>query len=231
MSDYQKIKKYYDKYGETYHKERDNTYYYSFINEIEVGVIEQFGESKKTLEIGCGTGIILNEVSKFASEAWGMDLSTGMLEDARKQGLNVKEGNAAEIPFPDNEFDVVYSFKVLPHVPEIEQAVSEIARVLKPGGKAILEFYNPYSFKGITNRIARAPKKIFTMYHSPNEVKGLVSKHFDISNVVGARILTPAAVFHKLPFFERKLKQWEKKLSRSNLNKYAGYYIVILDKK
>ena len=175
MPDYKEIKGYYDKYGESYHKERDNTYYYSFINEIETELVGEYGKGKKTLEIGCGTGIILNGVSKFAEEAWGMDLSTGMLQNAREQGLNVVEGNAVSIPFPDDSFDLVYSFKVLPHVPELSKAIGEISRVLRPGGKAILEFYNPHSFKALTNKMAGAPGKVFIQYHSPKEVEELVS--------------------------------------------------------
>lgn len=231
MPDYKEIKGYYDQYGKTYHEERDNTYYYSFINEIETELVEEYGKGCKTLEIGCGTGIILKGVSRFASEAWGMDLSTGMLQNAREQGLNVVEGNAVSIPFPDNAFDLVYSFKVLPHIPELNKAIAEISRVLKPGGKAILEFYNPYSFKAMTNKMAGAPGKVFIQYHSPKDVETLVSSEFNVERVVGARIVTPAAFFHKVPGLSTGLKMLEKKLSRTALSRYAGYYITVLEKK
>jgi len=231
MADYKNIKEYYDKYGADYHQERSNTYYYSFINEIETSVIEEVGQGKKTLEIGCGTGIILKQVSNIASEAWGMDLSSGMLENAKKMGLNVVEGNAVSIPFPDNSFDVVYSFKVLPHVIEIEKAMTEISRVLKNDGVAVLEFYNPISLKGVANKIAGALKKVYISYHSPSQVKSLVSPHFNIEKVVGARIITPAAFVHKIPIVSGLIKFLEKALSKTFMARFSGYYIVVLSRK
>ncbi|MFQ3244736.1 MAG: ubiquinone/menaquinone biosynthesis C-methylase UbiE [Arenicella sp.] len=231
MSDYKKIKKYYDKYGADYHQERSDTYYYSFINEIETSVIEDVGRGKKTLEIGCGTGIILKQVSIIADEAWGMDLSSGMLENAREMNLNVVEGNAISIPFPDDSFDVVYSFKVLPHVIEIDKAMSEISRVLRNDGVAVLEFYNPISLKGLANKLAGALKKVYITYHSPKQVESLVSEHFKIEKVIGARIITPFAYIHKIPVLSTVVKFLEKALSTTFMAKFAGYYIVVLSHK
>lgn len=231
MTDYKKIKKYYDKYGADYHQERSNTYYYSFINEIETSIIEKIGVGKKTLEIGCGTGIILKQVSNIAAEAWGMDLSSGMLENAREMGLNVIEGNAISIPFPDNSFDIIYSFKVLPHVIEIEKAMAEISRVLKSDGTAVLEFYNPLSLKGLANRVSGALNKVFITYHTPSQVKTLVSTHFNIDEIVGARIITPIAFIHKIPVISSAVKFIEKALSRTFMARFSGYYIVVLSHK
>ncbi len=229
--DYKKIKKYYDEYGKNYHQERSGTYYYSFINEIETSLVGELGRGKKTLEIGCGTGIILQQVSAFANEAWGMDLSSGMLNNARSLGLNVVEGNAVDIPFPDNSFDLVYSFKVLPHVVEIDKAISEVSRVLKQDGVAILEFYNPMSFKGLANLLSGALSKVYIKYHSPAGVEKLISKHFRVVRIVGARIITPAAFFHKIPVLSKLLKSLELRLSRTFMSRFAGYYIVVLRQK
>ena len=58
-------------------------------------------------------------------------------------GIRVMRANACELPFADKSFDLVYSFKVLAHVEDIDRALKEIARVTRRGGHMVLEFYNP----------------------------------------------------------------------------------------
>lgn len=229
--DYSSIESYYDKYGTWYENERNNTYYYSFINEIEVGVVEEFSVGKKTLEVGCGTGIILSEVVKFSEESWGIDLSSGMLEESKRKGLNVKKANAIELPFDDKTFDVVYSFKVLAHIPDVGNVIEDINRVLKDNGCIILEFYNPYSLKSLSNKLSGATKKVYIRYDSYRDIKKLLSPYFSIVGVRGARIVTPFSYLLKVPGFGRLLSKMEKGLSSSLLKYFAGYFIVIATKK
>jgi len=231
MSGYKDIKKYYDDYGTWYDKERDNTYYYSFINEIETDVVREYATNKKTMEIGCGTGIILNQVSQFTQESWGIDLSSGMLEVARNKGLKVKEANAVNIPFDDEEFDVVYSFKVLAHIPNIKEVIAEIYRVLDQNGIAILEFYNPMSFKALMNKMAGSTDKVYIRYDSLSDIKEQLNEQFDIIDIRGARIITPFAFVLKIPILNKILISLEHYLSKTFFNRMAGYFIVVACKK
>jgi ubiquinone/menaquinone biosynthesis C-methylase UbiE len=231
MSDFNRIKKYYDDYGTWYDKERDNTYYYSLINDIETGVVREYATDKKTLEIGCGTGIILSQVNKFTKESWGIDLSSGMLEAAKKKNLHVKEANAVNIPFDDEEFDVVYSFKVLAHIPNIKEVIAEIYRVLHPNGLAILEFYNPISFKALMNKIAGATDQVYIRYDSLSDIRELLNEQFDIIDIRGARIITPFAFILKIPLLNKMLISLEHYLSKTFFNRMAGYFMVIAAKK
>lgn len=224
-----RIKSYYDEYGDHYHQERHQTYYYSFINEIETSLTANYAHNLDTLEIGCGTGIILSEIDKLSAQSIGLDLSSGMLKSALAQNLTVCQGDACQLPFNDAAFDLVYSFKALPHVPNLPDALSEIRRVLKPGGKAILEFYNPLSFKGITNTLLRSKAKVFTQFHTPKQVATLIQPHFSIVGVHGARIFTPVASLHKLRWCSQVFKRLETRFSDSFLARFAGYYIVVLD--
>ncbi|MDM8567544.1 methyltransferase domain-containing protein [Candidatus Halobeggiatoa sp. HSG11] len=230
-NDYNNIKKYYDDYGTWYDKERDNTYYYSLINDIETGVVREYATDKKTLEIGCGTGIILSQVNKFTQESWGIDLSSGMLEAAKKKNLNVKEANAVNIPFDDKKFDVVYSFKVLAHIPNIQEVIAEIYRVLDQNGIAILEFYNPISFKALTNKIAGTTDKVYIRYDSLSDIRELLGEQFDIIDIRGARIITPFAFILKIPILNKILILLEHYLSKTFFNRMAGYFIVVACKK
>src|SRR4029077_18302752 len=108
------------------------------------------------LECGCGTGLILERVARFARTAKAIDLSPRMLQAARERGLDVREASVTAIPFADRSFDVCCSFKVLAHVPDIGRALAEMARVTRPGGVVIAEFYNPVSIRGAIKRVAPA---------------------------------------------------------------------------
>jgi SAM-dependent methyltransferase len=94
------------------------------------------------LEIGSGTGYFtLNLLQAGLIErATATDISPGMLatleENASRLGLEVRTAaaEAETLPFPDESFDVVYGHAVLHHIPDLEGAFSEFARVLRPGG-------------------------------------------------------------------------------------------------
>ena len=83
---------------------------------------------------------------------YGIDLTEGNLPICKKHlELNGRFselviGDAENLPYPDNEFDFVYSFGVLHHTPDMEKCISEIYRVLKPGGICWIGVYNKNSW-------------------------------------------------------------------------------------
>ncbi len=94
----------------------------------------------KLLDIGCGTGIILKEFSKYGT-AYGVDFSDYAINFCKKRGLkNVSKGNANNLKFKKNSFDVVGIFDVLYHkeIKDDEKVMRDIWRILKPGGIIIL---------------------------------------------------------------------------------------------
>jgi ubiquinone/menaquinone biosynthesis C-methylase UbiE len=103
---------------------------------------------KRLLEVGCGTGTDLLQFARGGSSVVGIDLTPRSIEITR-QRFRVYDltgefaiGDAEDLAFPDNSFDVVYSFGVIHHTPNTQRAVSEIYRVLRPGGRAIVMLYN-----------------------------------------------------------------------------------------
>lgn len=89
------------------------------------------------LDVGCGGGANLPALAGRSRAAVAMDISTGMLADATElAGSSVVfvQADAARLPFRTSQFDVVLAAFMLYHVPNIEQAISEVARVLTPGG-------------------------------------------------------------------------------------------------
>lgn len=108
-------------------------------------------QSRKVLEIGFGMGTDLFQFARGGAEVYGVDLSPEHLRIASERfaffGLpaNLQLADAENLPFPDASFDAVYSFGVIHHIPNIEQAVREIYRVLRPGGQAIISVYHKNS--------------------------------------------------------------------------------------
>ena len=107
---------------------------------------------KRVLEIGVGLG---SDHFSFASDGalmTSLDLSREHLRHTQKhltlEGLSTDPhyGDAEVNPFPDNTFDLVYSFGVLHHTPDTEKSIAEVYRVLKPGGTALIGLYHRNSF-------------------------------------------------------------------------------------
>jgi ubiquinone/menaquinone biosynthesis C-methylase UbiE len=108
-------------------------------------------KGKKLLEIGCGLGTDLLQFARGGADVTGIDLTPVSIELVKKRfalyGLAVRAqvADAEHLPFSDNAFDVVYSFGVLHHTPNTQQAIHEVYRVLKPGGRIIIMLYHRHS--------------------------------------------------------------------------------------
>lgn len=100
---------------------------------------------ERALELGCGTGFFLLNLmqSGVAKKGSVTDLSPGMvkvaLRNAENLGLDVdgRVADAETIPYEDDTFDLVVGHAVLHHIPDVEQSMREVMRVLKPGGRFV----------------------------------------------------------------------------------------------
>lgn len=101
----------------------------------------------KVLEIGIGMGTDLLQYAKNGSVVYGIDLTKNAIKQTKKRfevyGLksDLRVGDAENLPFQNNFFDLVYSNGVLHHTPNTQKAIDEVHRVLKFGGKAIILLY------------------------------------------------------------------------------------------
>ena len=118
---------------------------------------------KKVLDVGCGTGIITKEISNI-TEVVGIDSSKEMVKLAKKKGINCILGNALNLKFNDNSFDVVISTTVLQDIEKKnwERFLSEIHRVTRDS--AIIS-------------VLKRNKKI-------EKLKELFSKYFKVLEIV-----------------------------------------------
>lgn len=106
---------------------------------------------RELLEIGCGLGTDLAMFARGGARVTGLDLTPASVALARRrfelEGMPGRflVGDAEHLPFPDERFDVVYSFGVLHHTPDTARAFREVLRVLRPGGEAVIMLYHARS--------------------------------------------------------------------------------------
>jgi SAM-dependent methyltransferase len=90
---------------------------------------------RRVLEVGCGWGELAEWIGReTGAEVVAVDLSPRMVELARERGVDASVADVQSLPFPDQSFDVVVAAWMLYHVPDLDRAIMEVARVLGPGG-------------------------------------------------------------------------------------------------
>ena len=220
------------------------------INEMDYKNIH----NKKVLEIGCGTGGHSLLFASKGAELTSTDITPERVDSSKKLINLLKDHNtkfkicdAENLPFDNNEFDIVYSNGVLHHTHNISKAIDEVRRVLKPGGEAIIMLYSRNSFlyyiniwfiKGIilgykkkfkdnwigasTEWMSDKKQKVYnpvTYVFNKNEINTL----FEEFNIVSIR--KNSFIFNHVPFIGKYLSKL--------LGMYYGYNeagILIYDK-
>ncbi len=98
---------------------------------------------ERLLDVGCGNGAYTTAMADGFGEVYGIDLEPHRLEVFRDQvrgdaKFHVAEGSAEHLEFPDDHFDVVTAIEVIEHVVDLDRALAEIHRVLRPGGAFLI---------------------------------------------------------------------------------------------
>jgi SAM-dependent methyltransferase len=123
------------------------------------------------LELGCGSGAFWTANQHQIPSGWDVtltDFSEGMLADARSNlassphPFTFKQVNAQEIPFADDSFDCVMANHMLYHVPDLDKALSEIRRVLKPDGYFFAATNGPNHHAGLKDPLQEADPEYFS---------------------------------------------------------------------
>ena len=167
---------------------------------------------KLALEIGCGGGILCEEIARMGFTSTGIDPSEQSLNiainHAKISGLkiNYEKGEGEFLPYKNNFFDVVFCCDVLEHVRDLPKVISEISRVLKPGGVFIYDTINRTLLSKLVvikisqdwKRWAFMPKNlhVWEMFIKPEELIFLLEQNnFDWKEQGGA---SPNVSFTKL---------------------------------
>lgn len=125
----QNLQDYYDELSQHYDDQRSNAYF-KLIEELELGVLRHFINSadSRVLEVGCGNGIFLKHLESSGLSLHGLDYTRGMLNLAQHNlsdsSISLAHDDGQGLPYASNSFDVVYSFKVLAHLPNMDWALA-----------------------------------------------------------------------------------------------------------
>ena len=134
-------------------------------------------ESKSVLEVGCGDGWCTVDLCRAGGQVEAFDISEeavrstrrGLAEAGLEDRSNVQVMPAEKLDYADNSFDVAFGFAILHHL-QLDLAVTELRRVLKPGGIAI--FAEPLQ----GNPLLRLYRRMTPQYRTPDEKPMLISE-------------------------------------------------------
>ena len=156
----------------------------------------QASQGRSLLEVGCGVGIDLVRFASAGARVTGVDLSQTAIELARQNiaqhGLqaDLMIMNGESLEFPSNCFDIVYAHGVLQYTADTQKMITELHRVLKPSGQAILMVYNKNSWLNMMTKLTKVPLEhedapVLRMF-SISELKQLLSP-FSVYRIVPER--------------------------------------------
>jgi ubiquinone/menaquinone biosynthesis C-methylase UbiE len=118
---------------------------------------------KKVLEIGVGAGTDHVQFARAGAELHGVDLTEHGVELVRRRlalerlSSDLHVADAEALPFPDDSFDIVYSWGVLHHTPDTRRAVAEAVRVTRPGGRICIMVYSRHAWVSYGLWLRRGP--------------------------------------------------------------------------
>ncbi len=145
--------RYYDKESTVYDDNRYGSVAGQRVESFHKRVLDhllasEFSEGASVLEMGCGTGRLLQYLVPQKVLLYGVDMSPGMLAMARERLASaervvaLEEAVADKMPFDDATFDAIYSILVVNLIPNYRKTFEEVARLLKPGGVFVFNVPN-----------------------------------------------------------------------------------------
>ena len=187
------------------------------------------------LDLGTGTGVLLQFLLQNKFEVIGIDFSKDMIKRAKekigqKQGTLVL-GDIENLPFQKETFDVVTAMTTLEFVKNVEKLLQEITRVLKSGGHfilGVLTSLSSWSFdrkiRGLVSKDIFSYAKFYTSFELIKLLRGAKFSKINIRGAVFAPPFTPKRFF---PFVEKI----EQKFMKSFILRIAGAFLAIKAKK
>lgn len=149
-----------------------------------VGSFAKHRKSNRLLDVGFGSGTILQAARDLGWATSGQEVSKPAVEQAEKLGFDVFHGELEDANFPDEYFDIVTASEIIEHLPEPQKTLHEIARILRPGG---LFWATTPSARSLSFRLM---KESWTVISPP--------EHTQLYSKKGVRIMLLKAGFHEM---------------------------------
>jgi trans-aconitate methyltransferase len=113
----------------------------AFVHQLAGGALEWLAPQpgERILDLGCGDGQLTLRIAATGAQVEGVDASAEMAAAARARGLNAVEGNAEALPHATAAYDAVFSNAALHWVRDHEAMLTQVRRVLRPGGRFVAE--------------------------------------------------------------------------------------------
>ena len=139
----------------------------------------KFYNPGKILDIGCGNGWTLNEYKQKGWEVAGVEPSETAAKIGNKAGLNIHSGNLLSANYDDNRFDYIRSNHSFEHIPNPNEVLSEVFRILKSDGKLFIGVPN---INGINSKLFKAywyylGAPVHTFNYSPSTLTSILEKN------------------------------------------------------
>lgn len=110
--------------------------------DIAFAAVAELGPAR-LLDVGCGPGELTERfAAELGADVHAIDISPRMVELTRARGIDAAVADVEQLPFGDEDFDTVFAGWVLYHSPNLEQAIAECARVLRPQGRLVASTYS-----------------------------------------------------------------------------------------
>jgi len=141
------------------HAQDFSVHYHAYWNDKIISLSDKKSESR-VLDLGCGTGALIEDLVKRYKHVYGVDISPDMIarvDKSNKRIIDLAVAPGEKLPFENDFFDVVYCRGSLHHFEDLGKGASEITRVLKRGGELIISEPNGDSL------ILKIPRKIFNI--------------------------------------------------------------------
>lgn len=220
------IKTYYNELAQNYDDNRFNNSYGQYLDQQERSFLSRILKdvpSEKCMDIGCGTGRLLDYAH------YGVDFSPEMLKMAAQKYPHkiLLEGSVTDIPIENDVLDVIYSFHVIMHqdIETTQKFLDQAHQKLKRGGKLIFDFPSAKRRKFVKHQQKN--------WHAANQmtlldIEKMIAPQWKISASQGFLFFP----IHRIPNTLRPIfRHLDHLICRSLFKEYASYLVVVLEKQ
>jgi SAM-dependent methyltransferase len=136
-------------------------------------------QPRRVLEVGGGEGELAERIqNELRVDVVGVDQSEEMVAIQRSKGIDARVGDVQDLPFDDGEFDAALAAWILYHVPDLDRALGEVARVLRPGGVLVAVTNSLEHLRELRDLAQRDAHPHASTFRSENG-EGALRRHFE----------------------------------------------------